>query len=133
MNIGMKVVGAAETTARMAKAAAIAGPGIEGVVKVYAQLLQTSVMAHASGRPGPNAPTGDYKRSITVEYEGSGAEYKATVGTNKPQGRRLEYGFVGRDSLGRNYNQPPYPHWLPAVTGIEPQFKTAIEAILRTL
>lgn len=31
---------------------------------------------------------------------------EAIVGTDVPYGPRLEYGFTGRDSLGRYYNQP---------------------------
>ncbi|MEV0446303.1 hypothetical protein AB0I46_46175, partial [Streptomyces spectabilis] len=44
----------------------------------------------------------------------------AEVGTNAPQGRRLEFGFVGVDSLGRHYNQPPFPHLGPAVATFGP-------------
>lgn len=80
----------------------------------HGQLLRTRVMAKASGRPGPNAPTGDYRRSITLEIVRGTFSISAVVGTNKPQGRRLEYGFVGVDSAGRHYDQPPYPHFLPA-------------------
>ena len=35
--------------------------------------------------------------------------------TNVPYSRRLEFGFVGRDSLGRNYNQGPRPYWRVAM------------------
>lgn len=80
----------------------------------HGQLLRTRVMAKASGRPGPNAPTGDYRRSIALEIDKTPNTIQARVGTNKPQGRRLEFGFVGTDSLGRTYNQPPYPHFGPA-------------------
>lgn len=36
------------------------------------------------------------------------------VGTDVPYGPRIEYGFVGRDSLGRFYNQPPQAYMRPA-------------------
>ncbi|MGV9878670.1 hypothetical protein [Streptomyces sp. NPDC003006] len=34
--------------------------------------------------------------------------------------RRLEFGFVGVDSLGRHYNQRPFPHLRPAVGTVGP-------------
>lgn len=97
------------------------------VVRHYGALLQTKVKAKASGRPGPNAPTGDYRRSIALRMQGNAQMSQATVGTNKPQGRRLEFGFKGTDSLGRSYNQPKYPHFGPALTEIEPTFLEALE------
>ncbi len=36
------------------------------------------------------------------------------VGTNVKYARRIEYGFKGRDSLGRNYNQAAQPYLRPA-------------------
>jgi hypothetical protein len=42
--------------------------------------------------------------------------YTTMVGPTTEYGRRVELGFVGRDSLGRNYNQQPYPYFGPAVT-----------------
>jgi hypothetical protein len=41
-------------------------------------------------------------------------EAKVEVGTNIVYGPRLEFGFVGTDSLGRNYHQPAYPYLRPA-------------------
>lgn len=93
------------------------------VVKKHGQLLLTTVKAKASGRPGPNAPTGDYRRSWNLKIKSSPRQLSANVGTNKPQGRRLEYGFVGTDSLGRTYNQPPYPHAGPAFDIVAPKFE----------
>lgn len=103
---------------------------MRGIVSHHAMLLLTQIQSHASGRPGPNAPTGDYRRSWTIEWEGTTA---ANVGTNKLQGRRLENGFVGADSLGRVYNQPPFPHVEPSVSIIEPMFHQAVEAYLGSL
>lgn len=82
------------------------------VTRHHAMLLETRVKAHASGRPGPRVITGDYRRSWHTTTLGPGTYM---VGTNKPQARRLEYGFVGPDRLGRVYNQPPFPHLAPAV------------------
>lgn len=104
--------------------------GLQKAVKRHAMLLQTRIMGKASGRPGPRAPTGDYRRSWNFEVWEAAGEVVATVGTNKPQGRRLEFGFVGADSLGRVYNQPPYPHVRPAVDEIEPMFMAAVAALV---
>lgn len=41
-------------------------------------------------------------------------EAKVEMGTNIVYGPRLEFGFVGKDSLGRVYNQPAYPYLRPA-------------------
>jgi hypothetical protein len=90
-------------------------------------LLQRQVVANASGRPGPNAPTGDYRRSInrlTTRFKDSSI---GQVGTNKPQARRLEFGFVGEDSLGRSYDSPAYPHFGPALDEVGPVFEQAVK------
>jgi hypothetical protein len=102
------------------------------IVAQYGQLLKTRIQAKASGRPGPNAPTGDYRRSWTVVLGVRGGDRTAVVGTMKPQGRRLEYGFVGADSLGRHYDQPPYPHVNPAADEIQPEFFKALASIAAT-
>jgi hypothetical protein len=103
------------------------------VITEQSALLETAVKSHASGRPGPRAVTGDYRRSITtaiyVSPDRSGI--LAVVGTNKPQGRRLEYGFIGVDALGRHYNQPPYPHFRPAIVERHEPFLEAVRKITK--
>lgn len=89
-------------------------------------MLLTQIKANASGRPGPNVDTGDYRRSWTRRKVPGGF----SVGTNRPQARRLEYGFYGADSLGRVYAQPPYPHVGPAADLIEPAFTRAMEEVV---
>lgn len=105
--------------------------GVRSTLIHYGTLLVTRVQAKASGRPGPNTPTGDYRRSIHMQTsEGllglTPGGFVVAVGTNKPQGRRLEFGFVGRDSLGRVYNQPPYPHFGPALDEISGPLEQAL-------
>lgn len=80
-----------------------------------------NVIKHASGRPGPNIVTGEYLNSIRQEVKRGGfklfggpSQVTGRVWTDAPQASRLEHGFVGTDSLGRNYTQPPFPHWRPA-------------------
>lgn len=76
----------------------------------------TQAKAGASGRPGPNVITGDFRRSITNQKATTeGSEIAGYVGSNAAQARRLELGFVGTDALGRNYNQPPYPWLTPTI------------------
>ena len=75
--------------------------------------------------PGPNVATGDYRRSIRAVATGDGW----VVSTNSPQAARLEFGFVGRDALGRYFHQPAYPHWGPAVDEVEPRLVADLEAV----
>jgi hypothetical protein len=52
------------------------------------------------------------------------------VGTDVVYDPRLELGFVGRDSLGRNYNQAPRPHIRPA---FEETKRKAAKALVRII
>ena len=113
----------------MAKSASLEAAG-DRIVGHHAQLLLTQIQSHASGRPGPNAPTGDYRRSWSINTPHNGSR---EVGTNRPQGRRLENGFVGADSLGRVYNQPPFPHVEPAVGVVFPMMTNAFEVLVASL
>lgn len=102
---------------------------VTAVAKTAADLV-AAVQRNASGRPGPNVVTGDYRGSWRAEpVEETAASISISVGTDRPQAARLEYGFVGPDSLGRVYDQPPFPHMGPAVDGIEPLFYAAMDAI----
>ncbi len=115
-----------EIAAALERRAALTLPQAVSVVRHYAMLLEAQIKANASGRPGPNAPTGDYRRSWQSQVNVSGEVVTAVVGTDAPQAMRLEFGFVGRDSLGRLYDQPPYPHVGPAVETIRPLFLAAL-------
>ncbi len=103
---------------------------VPGVVRHFGQLYQTRVRAAASGRPGPRAITGDYRRSITLEMATVDGRVAAIVGTAAPQGRRLELGFVGVDSIGRTYNQPPFPHFSPPLPAIVNEMYAALFAMV---
>lgn len=101
--------------------------------RAYGQQLLTAVRGRASGRPGPRAQTGDYRRSITLSITSTAGSVSAQVGTNSPQGRRLEYGFApgispqgGVDVLGRNFHQPPLAHFGPAFDQISRAYSTAM-------
>lgn len=101
--------------------------------RMHTQLLVVRVKQHASGRPGPRTPTGDYRRSINGVTEQHGPVIIGIVGTTRPQGPRLERGFIGIDALGRHYNQPPFPHFQPASVEIETSFYASHEAIIRRI
>ena len=100
------------------------------IVSHFGLQLQAKVKANAAGRPGPRMQTGDYNRSIELQVGIDGGAPTARVGTNRPQGRRLELGFSGTDSLGRTYNQPPFPHFGPALDEIGPAFEAAVAGIM---
>lgn len=77
------------------------------------------VKGRASGRPGPRVITGDYRRSISGQVVAiAGSRITGQIGTNAAQARRLEFGFFGPDSLGRQFAQSPRPHFAPAVPEI---------------
>jgi hypothetical protein len=131
---------------------------LQSVTAHYGQLLQSQVQANASGRPGPRAPTGSYRRSITLDLRGGGASWEAEVGSNADQARRLELGFVGVDAAGRHYpskiqrvTRPgnrsllgaavaggnaelgyPLPHYGPALDVIGPRYAEALNRIVDT-
>lgn len=133
MNLGARVIGDIGVILATSGRALTLEAEVSQLVSFYGQLLNTRIKANASGRPGPNAPTGDYRRSWVHTVSNDGLTTTSTNGTNLPQGRRLEFGFVGTDSLGRVYDQQPYPHAGPAFDEIAPQFLKAIEKIQRTI
>ena len=113
--------------ARFAKAATRVKP--DKVTKHFGAVLLLKTKAFASGRPGPNAPHGNYRDSIKVRFEHGmhGGESIAIVYSNAPQANRLEFGFKGQDSAGRDYNQPAFPHFGPALDDMNKQFPAGVE------
>ena len=79
---------------------------------------------------GPRLQTGDYNRSIGFRITSRPGDITGSVGTNKPQGRRLELGFTapGAHTL-------PHPHFGPALersrTSFPAALKVAFEAMTR--
>lgn len=104
---------------------------VEAALNRVAALLETYAKANASGRPGPRVVTGNYRRSIRADrrVSRSGRRLSIRVGSDAPQAHRLEYGFYGRDVLGRSYNQPPFPHFGPAAARVEGYFRAEMEQI----
>jgi hypothetical protein len=102
---------------------------VHGATIVWTAELQAAVQRNASGRPGPNVITGHYRRSINRRTEKRATGSVGQVGTDAPQAWRLEHGFHGTDSKGRSYDQPPFPHFGPALDEVAPKFEEAIAAI----
>ena len=120
--IGLEVVGDKQVAAALLKLAVTTDLKVARKVVYWAQMLETGIKSRAPVR------TGDYRRSWTTAVNGM----SATVGTNKPQARRLEYGFVGTDSLGRHYNQGPRPHVRPAVDAVRGPFLKDVASVVDT-
>jgi hypothetical protein len=128
---GTGVAGAKELAAQLTAGAARVEELMAVVVEKSAHDMVAAVQRHASGRPGPNAPTGDYRGSWNAlpTHEGVAGGVSWSVGTDRAQAARLEYGFVGPDSLGRVFHQDPLPHMGPAYDEIAPVFEAAMDAV----
>ncbi|MGW1409482.1 HK97 gp10 family phage protein [Streptomyces sp. NPDC002403] len=121
---------------RLEAAATRVGPAIQRAVQHTGELGRARIRGNASGRPGPNVITGAYRNSWETTNRRLPHGALCTIGTNAPQGRRLEFGFMGMtDSLGRTYHQPPFPHVGPAVDYIGATLMTemrfAVAEVLR--
>ncbi|MEV4975515.1 HK97 gp10 family phage protein [Streptomyces scopuliridis] len=109
-----------ELADRLDQAADRLGPAIERRVQHAAEIGRGLIRSNASGRPGPNIITGQYWASWQTRTRAIPYGAQCTIGTDRPQGRRLEFGFFDMtDSLGRHYYQPPFPHVGPAISAIE--------------
>ncbi|MFF9287513.1 HK97 gp10 family phage protein [Streptomyces griseosporeus] len=104
-----------ELADRLERAATRIGLAIARGVQHTGTLGQARIRGNASGRPGPNVITGAYRNSWQAHTRRIPYGAVCTLGTDLPYGRRLEFGFTGTDSLGRSYNQPPFPHVQPAL------------------
>lgn len=81
----------------------------------YAQTLEGEIKARQGIPPAPGTPTGTYQGSWVHDVKQAGETVEGVVGTQQPQARRLEFGFVGPDRLGRVYHQAPRPHVAPSI------------------
>lgn len=125
----VRVIGATELAGEFTATGAWATQRSWGLAYQFGKMLIEVAQQHASGRPGPNIVSGEYVGSFyfdVVSYDGSAGFY---AGSDAPQAMRLEYGFVGTDSRGRIYNQPPYPHWGPAIDEVAPLYEAELYAL----
>jgi HK97 gp10 family phage protein len=82
---------------------------LEAAVLTGGQLIKNEAQVRAPVK------TGTLRRSITVQIsESSATSASAAIGTNLAYARRIEFGFNGRDKLGRLYSQPAQPYLRPA-------------------
>ena len=114
----------------------IKGPALEAATRAAALpiLNQVRITVPEGGRTPYK--TGTYRRSFHMEtVEKTPERCTVQVGTDSPYGKRLEYGFVGADKLGRVYNQSPRPHVRPALDenrgAAVDEFRAAIGDIIR--
>ena len=131
----------AQVAADLAALATATRGAVHAVVVRHGAILHTAVKRHASQprtnpRPaespeGPRLLTGAYNRSINRQTTRTPSRSIVQVGTNAEQGPRLEHGFHGVDSLGRNVDQQPYPHFGPALDEIAPAFVAEVTAAAR--
>ena len=134
---GVHVIGAEDLAAKFRTLADdIKGPALEAATRAAALpvLNQVRITVPEGGRTPYK--TGTYRRSFAMETAEKTAERcTVVVGTDAPQARRLEYGFVGPDKLGRVYNQAARPHIRPALDenrgAAVDEFRAAIGDIIR--
>lgn len=74
---------------------------------------------------------GSSKDTIYKIQQGGGITIKGRFGTNVEYARRVEFGFVGRDSLGREYNQKGQFFFTRGLKEAENDIKKAILNALR--
>ena len=73
-------------------------------------LVGAWIIANEAKRRAPYK-TGTLRRDIRPEIVEAGV---VVVGTSVPYARRLEFGFIGKDSRGRSYHQAARPFLRPA-------------------
>ena len=98
--------------------------GTEIATREGADLLKEAIQANMRGPMPPKAGGSDpayrtgnlydsVKMKILSGSIGLGRwNYEISMDSGQaPYARRIELGFTGTDSIGRSYNQPPYPYF----------------------
>mgnify|MGYP000860361228 FL=1 len=93
------------------------------IILKRALLTETEIKRNSTSRPGPISRSGEHRRAWTTTAFAKRGEVGAVIGNTVPYAMRLEFGFAGTDSLGRVYNQPPYPAAGPAMQLAQPLLK----------
>jgi hypothetical protein len=78
----------------------------------------------------PRGDTGDYAASWQQVLDLQPGTASSSTFTEAEQAARLEYGFHGRDSKGRVYDQAPRSHQRAAIDAVYPQIKPALLAMV---
>ncbi len=119
-----KINGITLDTTMLDKITAELRPRASDVVQTYGILVASD---YARGVP---VISGNLKNSITSEsHLEQDLLYIAQDGTE--YGARVELGFHGEDSLGRNYNQAAQPALVPAVEKWREKFYQAFETLFK--
>jgi HK97 gp10 family phage protein len=103
-----------EGGAELARKLTALGEAVAGDV-LAAALRSGGLLVEADAKRRAPYRTGTLRRSIHTEVDAGGGQAEATVGTDVPYGARIEFGFEGKDALGRQYHQPARPYLRPAL------------------
>lgn len=98
---------------------------VRSAVAEYGAKLLMQVKANASGRPGPDVITGQYRDSIQMDLQASGATATAFVFSDEPYAITLEYGGMSGGRGGLKVSRP-YPHFRPALKSVGSEFEKAL-------
>jgi hypothetical protein len=88
-------------------------------------------VSSTAARYGVPVQTGNLRSSIKKEIIEGDSKMTGKIYPDMkqaPYARRVEYGFIGQDSMGRNYRQLPRPYMRPALT----KNQKAINDLFRT-
>ncbi len=102
---------------------------LEGMVIAGAQPVANEAARLSPLLSGTNAssilepPVKDIQKTAT--------SCRGKIGPTTPYGRRLEYGFVGADSLGRVYHQRAQPYMRPAAASMKEEAKQEMLAAFK--
>ncbi len=126
MNITVKVSGYEQIERNLKSIQRAMSNALEDIVRVGAYPIENEAKALAPVK------TGTLRRSIHTEIaEKTVTRVVARIGPSVPYGARLEFGFVGRDSLGRHYDQAPRPYMRPAFEAKKQEAYEEMRAIAR--
>lgn len=133
--VGIEVKGLEDLVKKLESLGAeVAGPVLENAVRAGALLVQNDARRrgpYANPKPD-NELTGTLRRSIHTEVETTApGRAEATVGTDLVYAARVEFGFEGKDSLGRMYHQAPKPYLRPALDENEDAIQREIGQALK--
>lgn len=120
MGVSVSVVGLSRLQAALRNVSKKAPAKIAAVNAAMAPQLEQAIRSRAP------VATGAYRASIMARATARGIE----ASSDAPQAARLEYGFVGVDSLGRHYAQSPQPHFRPGLEEFQAEYVAAISAAI---
>ena len=112
---------------------ALARAGIDAVPKLRTAMGSAALIVQNAAKIKAPYKSGNLRRSIHHEVTTEQGQVEAIVGTNVEYARRMEYGFAGRDSRGRLYNQPAKPYLRPALEENRERVIREINEALRDL